>query len=682
MSNSLELIFVKARNAEKRGDHAEAAALYEAILRRFPANARARKLLAALPGTAGEAEVSLPRADFDALLALYKQGRLAELVVQGEPLAARYPRTAVLHNMLGAANLRLQRPGQAADAFRAALAAKSDYAEAHNHLGIAFKQLGQPAEALASYEQALRVNPDYADAHNNMGNLLKDLGRRAEAVIHYERALQIKADYPDANNNLGNMLQELGRLDEALACYARAIEARPDYAAARAQQLHLWAHMCDWEALAADAGGRSQLGVVGEPVPPFIMLTLDDNPERNRSRAERFCAGQYRMAPLPPFATPAPRGEKLRIGYFSADFHDHATMYLMARMFELHDRDRFEIHIFSYGPARNDEMRQRLRRAVDAFHDVAAMDDRQVAALARDEGIDIAVDLKGYTAEARLGILAWRPAPIQISYLGYPGTLGAPFIDYIVADKIVIPDEQRRHYAESIIYLPGSYQVNDDHRRISAMMTTRAECGLPEDGFVFCCFNNSYKITPREFDIWMRLLGRIEGSVFWLLRANRWAEANLRKEAARRGIDPDRLVFAHRLPQAEHLARQRLADLFLDSFDCNAHTTASDALWAGLPVLTRPGRGFAARVAASLLDAVGLSELVVATLADYERLAVELAGDRARLSAVRTRLAANLPSAPLFQTERFVRQLEAAYDRVHADRAAGKAVADIAIDAA
>jgi predicted O-linked N-acetylglucosamine transferase (SPINDLY family) len=307
------------------------------------------------------------------------------------------------------------------------------------------------------------------------------------------------------------------------------------------------------------------------------------------------------------------------------------------------------------------------------------LSDQQAADLARRDELDIAVDLKGYTGDSRLGIFAWRPAPIQISYLGYPGTLAAPFIDYVIADKVVIPEEMRQHYAESVFYLPDSYQVNDNTRTIADRQLTRAEVGLPEAGFVFCCFNSSYKITPQEFDIWMRLLDRVEGSVLWLFEANQWAPDNLRREAEKRAIDPDRLVFAERLPQAEHLARHRLADLFLDTFNVNAHTTASDALWAGLPVVTRLGRGFAARVAGSLLQAVGLPELVTTTSEDYEALALDLATDPARLSTIKARLATNRLTMPLFDSEALTRHIEAAYETVYGNYLTGDEPRDIVI---
>ncbi len=415
------------------------------------------------------------------------------------------------------------------------------------------------------------------------------------------------------------------------------------------------------------------------------------HPARHRIRSERWAAERFRHIAPQPLPRPtaadaaadaahrdaAPR--RLRIGYFSADFFSHATMFLMAGLFRAHDRGRFAIHAYSYGPPRDDAVRRDLAGRVDSFTDIGAMGDSDVHALARRHGLDIAVDLKGFTQHNRSGLFAARLAPVQISYLGYPGTMGADCFDYILADSVVIPPEQRAHYSESVIRLPHSYQANDDRREIAANCPSRAELGLPEGAFVFCCFNNTYKIAPDAFAIWMRLLRQVDGSVLWLFRANRWAEANLRREAAAHGVDPARLVFAERLPQSEHLARHARADLFLDTFNYNAHTTASDALWAGLPLVTRAGRGFAARVGASLLHAVGLPELVTADDAGYEALALALARDPARLAAIRARLAENRRSAPLFDTAGFTRAIEAAYETACARYLDGHAPADFTI---
>jgi predicted O-linked N-acetylglucosamine transferase (SPINDLY family) len=361
------------------------------------------------------------------------------------------------------------------------------------------------------------------------------------------------------------------------------------------------------------------------------------------------------------WAGPIWRNNKVRVAYLSADFHQHATAYLMAELFELHDRSRFEIIGVSYGIDDKSEMRKRLVAAFDQFHDVLRKSDEEVAKLLHDLRIDIAIDLKGYTQDFRFGILAYRPAPIQASYLGFPGTIGAEFIDYIIADKTVAPFEHQVFYTEKIVHLPDCYQVNDTKRRIAERTPTRQETGLPDNGFVFCCFNNNWKITPDIFRVWMRLLHVVEGSVLWLLGDNKSAERNLRMEAQACGIDPARLVFASRLPLEGHLARYRVADLFLDTLPVNAHTTASDALWAGLPVVTRLGESFAGRVAASLLNAVGLSELVTHSIEDYEALALRLAKDPSLLEGYRNQLAKNRLTHPLFDTDRFRRHIEASY---------------------
>jgi protein O-GlcNAc transferase len=355
------------------------------------------------------------------------------------------------------------------------------------------------------------------------------------------------------------------------------------------------------------------------------------------------------------------RRDRLRIGYLSADFHRHATAFLIAELFERHDRSRFEVLGFSYGPDDESDMRARLVAAFDQFHVVHTVSDRDVAKLLNDLAVDIAVDLKGLTRDCRPGILAHRPAPIQVSYLGYPGTMGADFIDYVIADKVVLPFDQQPFWTEKIVHLPDSYQVNDSKRKIAAHTATRGDTGLPDQGFVFCCFNNTWKVTPPVFDVWMRLLKAVDNSVLWVLRDNIVAERNLRKEAALRGVDPLRLVFAESLPLEEHLARQRLAELFLDTLPVNAHTTASDALWAGLPVLTCYGQAFSGRVAASLLHAIGLPELVTHSLDEYEGVALRLARDPSQLEDLRNRLQNNQSTYPLFNTDRFRRHIEAAY---------------------
>jgi predicted O-linked N-acetylglucosamine transferase (SPINDLY family) len=408
-------------------------------------------------------------------------------------------------------------------------------------------------------------------------------------------------------------------------------------------------------------------------VSPFMLLGYSDDPALQRQCARNYSDHRVPSSPTPLWTGGARRHDKIRVAYLSADFRRHPMTSVITGLFEAHDRAAFEISGISFGIDDGSPMRRRLIAAFDRFDDVRGMVDEEIAKLLYEHEIDIAIDRNGHTRDSRPGILARRPAPVQVNYLGYPGTMGARFIDYIIADKVVVPFEHQQFFTEKIVHLPDCYQVNDDKRKIADTTPTRREAGLPERGFVFCCFNNNWKITPAMFDIWMRLLHRVEGSVLWLLRDNDGAERNLRQEAALRGVDPARLVFAGRLPAEAHLARHRLADLFLDTLPYNAHTTASDALWVGLPVVTCMGETFAARVAASLLRAIGMPELIAADLADYETLALRLAQDSALLAGTKAKLQWQRDTHPLFDTGRFARHIEAAYRTMEEIRQRGEA---------
>jgi predicted O-linked N-acetylglucosamine transferase (SPINDLY family) len=430
--------------------------------------------------------------------------------------------------------------------------------------------------------------------------------------------------------------------------------------------------LCDWDGMASAVEDLVHKAWQGKRATrPFTVLALSDDPRLQRQVAQISAeASTPGPGALPPIVK-RPGGPRIRVGYYSGDYHNHATAHLMAEFFELHDEKRFEIFAFSFGMEIRDPMRARLERAFDRFVDVRMRSDREIARLSRDLQIDIAVDLKGFTQDSRPGIFVHRAAPVQVNYLGYPGTLGGDSWDYIFADHTLITPASRSHYSERVVYLPHSYQVNNRHPPTGTEEFGRAELGLPAGGIVFCSFNSLYKITPAMFDSWMRILKRVEASVLWLLAENPLAVENLRKEAGRRDVDAARLVFAEPMPLARHLARLGAADLCLDSFPCGAHTTASDALWAGVPVITRPGESFASRVAASLLHALGMPDLVATSEQRYETLAVEIATDAARLAALRSRLRAARMTAPLFDTPRTTLHLEQAYsmiyDRYHAD---------------
>jgi len=514
------------------------------------------------------------------------------------------------------------------------------------------------SRAETCFQEAIRHDPTNAIGHINLAILLRSLERFKEAEERCLKAIELNSEHADAFNELGQIYRRLNRLEEAEANLVKALELNSDLASAEAQLLNLRQLMCKFIPTEELLEASERLGIVTGPVSPFASLCWVDNPANQLRRSQRWTDVNYGNRYSFPISAPVTRPSRLKIGYFSADFHDFAGMYLMIGLLENHDRSKYEIYAFSYGPDKDDAMRRRIVSAVDHFVEIRDMPTDDTVQLARDIGIDIAIHRNGHTKLSRTELFQRRLAPIQISYLGFPGTLGARFIDYLVADPIVIPDQYRDCYSENVIYLPHTYQPNDNKRIISESLGTRADHGLLDGSIVLCCFNNSYKIGQKEFDIWMRILGRHPDSVLWLLRPTQGAMRNLRERAESWSIDPARIVFADKVPNPDHLARHRHADLMLDTFYYNAHTTASDALWAGLPIVTKAGKQFSARVAASLLTALGLPELVVESERAYEALIDRLLSDRLMLKEIKMRLQKNRGLQPLFDTERYTRNFE------------------------
>jgi len=483
-----------------------------------------------------------------------------------------------------------------------------------------------------------------------------------------------------ARFGLGNIHLELKRYDKAFASYDETMRLKADFPELEAVRLHAKMHLCNWQNFDSECAHLlSKLRSKSAVVSPFALVALPSSAQDQLECATLFAAKNLPGPDNIVWQIPKHDHERIRIAYLSADFHQHAISYLMAGLFESHDKSKFELVGLSFGPVTDDDMQRRVKAPFDTFIDVQDRTDLEVALLARSLEVDIAVDLKGFTEFNRAAIFAMRAAPLQVNYLGYPGTMGASFMDYIIADSIVIPPLDQRFYAEKVVYLPYSYQVNDAQRSMSDREYKRAEVGLPQAGFVFCCFNNSYKITPDVFAMWMRILKAIENSVLWLIESNPNAVANLRNAATCNGVSPERLVFAKRMSLPDHLARHRLADLFLDTSPCNAHTTASDSLWAGVPVLSQIGETFAGRVAASLLNAIGLCELVVPTAQAYESLAIELASNPPALACIRSKLAHRRCQAPLFDTKLFTKDIELAYRAMYDRHKAGLPPAPIDI---
>ena len=596
-------------------------------------------------------------------IVLRLQGRLEAALSHCDAALRIAPNFAEAWNNRGNVLFDLKRFHDALECYDRAVGLQPRLAEAHLGRGNVFIQLRRAGEALAAYESALAVRPDSADGHLGRGNALRQMMRVEEALAAYDRVVVVKPDYAECQLLRGEMLLLLGRHDAARDAFAKGFALKPDQPYAEGALLAAKLQSCDWNDL--DAERAHLTAAVGQGLPrvdPLRMLYVLDSPADQLK-----CAGIWVADRCPPSPQPLWRGERyehdrIRVAYLSADFRHHAVAYLTAGMFEAHDRSRFETTAVSIGPETNDDMRARLRGAFDRFIDVRARSDEEIAQLLRRFEIDIAVDLSGFTENSRPHIMAQRPAPVQVSYLGYSATMGASYIDYIIADQTVIPPEHTAFFTENIAWLPDAFMANDAGRRISERTPSRAECGLPDGVFVFCCFNHPYKISPDIFRVWMRLLKSTQDSVLWLSGAQATAQANLRREAEQCGVASERLIFAPRAPEmADHLARQRQADLFLDTLPYNAHTTSADALWAGVPVVTCLGSAFAGRVAASLLRAVGLDDLVTESLEDYEALARRIAGDPALSASLKARLARNRNVFPLFDTNRFTRSIEAAY---------------------
>jgi predicted O-linked N-acetylglucosamine transferase (SPINDLY family) len=594
--------------------------------------------------------------------ALQSLKRLEEAISHYEEAIRLNPHLVEAYSNLGNSLRALDRYDEAIARYNQAIAVRPSYAEAHYNLGSALSALNRYEEAIASLRSALAINPDMAAAYTNLASVLYKLGRYEDAIAQCRTALEIEPDSTGAQNNLGNALAKLGRLDQAIACYRRVVELEPGQENARSMAFELGRLMCDWSQSEADRQALiDDLRAGRLAVPPFGIVTSVDDPDLQLRAARGFVESEG-LASRPALAAGRRyRHDRIRLAYLSADFREHATAFLAAELFERHDRRRFDLHAISWGPDDGSGLRKRLERSFDRFIDVRETSDSGVAREMHDLEIDIAVDLNGFFEGCRPDILARRPAPIQVNYLGYPATMGADYIDYVVVDPFIVGADQQAFFSEKLVFLPECYQPNDRQRPISARAPNRGECGLPDGALVAACFNSPYKITPDVFDIWMRVLRAVPGAVLWLLGDNPWEERNLRREAQRRGVAPERLVFAPRRALPDHLARHSLADLFLDTFPCNAHTTASDALWAGLPLLTCAGRSFAARVAGSLLHSVGLPELVTHNLGDYEAMALKLARAPERLVEIRARLRESRATAPLFDAGRLARHLEAGY---------------------
>jgi predicted O-linked N-acetylglucosamine transferase (SPINDLY family) len=683
-----------------RGDLAAAKRECELLLQQAPRAGNAFRMLAVIESRLGypdRAVIAIQEAlklDPDDPASLNIQGeilmgmnRLPAALAAFDRAWSRAPEFLPALLNRGNALLYLNRPAEALNSFERVIAADSLNAEATLNRGRALSSLGRRPEALESFTRAIALAPGHIDALIARADLLCRSGRLAEGLQDLDRVLALDPDHPMALQNSATALHMCGELEPAVARYERLIallnthlHSRPNAAEGLDYALGMVVScrrtMCAWERLAAQETRLVERVLSGPTAfKPFLSLMITDDARVHALCARRTWSNQVNenVLPIPAQAPPRPRSDRLRIAYLCGDFRDHPTSWLIARLIEVHDRSRFEVYAFATIPADESVMGRRLANAFDAIVDISNLGDAEAAQTIAEHRVDILVDLSGFLDLNRGGVLARRPAPLSVHFLGYPGPLGAPWIDYFVADGIVLPREQDALYDCAVVRLPHSYQVNDDSRQATPHRPSHEAAGLPRESFVFCGFCQPVKLSAAVFDVWMRILAKVPDSVLWLLEDNRYVSENLREEARRRGIDPIRLVFAARVDQAEHMARLPLAQLMLDTWPCGAHTTGSDALWAGVPFITRLGSSFASRVGTSLVRALGMPELAVETLAEYESLAVELAQSTTRLADIRRRLDENKRTAPLFNTSLFRGHIEAAYDKMWERFASGRA---------
>lgn len=620
-------------------------------------------------------------------LLLGRQNRFQEAVdklTQAIELAPNYP---PFYSDRGNALSALKRLDESLSDHNQAIKLAPNFYGFHHNRGNALAENAQYEAALADYDRAIQLKPDYAAAYSGRGNVLLDLNRHEEALAAFDKALSIEPNLAEAWLGRGTVFNNRKRYDEAFTAFDKALSIKPDLETVEGARLHAKMSLCNWSNVDKETG-RLIAAIRSKKAasPPLALLSLTDSAADHLLCAQSRFAAKLSIAAASSAATSSRqnkvhRHDKIRVGYVSTDFRVHPVGYLAAGLFAAHDQSRFETFAFSIGPDDRSDLRARMEQSFSRFIDLSASGDREVIEAIQSCGIDILVDLNGHTEGARTSIFAGHPAPIVVNFLGYAGTMGASVYDYAVVDSCVAPASNRQFFSEKLAYLPHCFLPHDEvGRKISDRPVNRAEHELPENGFVFCCFNNAYKLNPRVFRSWMTILGRVNDSVLWLSDLHAAARQNLRDEAKRRGVDPDRLVFAKRVPSpSEHLARHQLADLFLDTLPYNAHTTASDALWAGLPVLTQIGNSFAGRVGASLLTAIDMPELITHSVEEYEALAIELALHPEKLKAIKQKLAGHRVATPLFDTPSYTKHIEAAYQAMYQRYQAGLPPDDIEI---
>ena len=542
------------------------------------------------------------------------------------------------------------------------------FAKAYNNLGNILRDQNLHFEAIKNYKEAIKINPNFAEIYNNLGNTLSDINQIDDAIEALQKAIELDDKYYQAYNNLGNLYSKKKDILLAINCYEKASSINKNFSSALASSIFHKMNLCDWSAIEDFLKNKDTLGIVGEEITPFYTLAMEDNPRNQLLRSINYSKKKLEKFSQQNQNLKLYENKKIKIGYYSSDFYDHATMYLISGLLREHDKDEFEIIVFNYGKNKSTEFVNSIMKNVDLYKDVSNVPDLEIVKLSRELKIDIAIDLKGHTLNSKTKLFAYRMAPIQINYLGYPGSLGTSFIDYIIADKILIPDSESKHYSEKIIYLPNSYQPNDNQREISKIETKKEDFDFPENSLILSCLNSTYKITPDELEIWSRILEKTNNTYLWLLDTNKQGKNNLINFFKNKNIDIKRIKFAENLSHSCHLERLRHSDVFLDTFNVNAHTTCSDALWVGVPVVTKQGKQFSARVASSLLNALNLNELITKNKDEYEKLILKLVNDKKKLIDLKNKIKQNIKNEALFNTKQYVKHYEIALKKAYENK--------------
>ena len=567
-------------------------------------------------------------------------------------------------NLLAILNFHNKDFVQSIKFFEKAIEINPNISETYNNLGNVYYEFKQFNIAIENYNKALKIKPNFALSYYNRAKALQEINQKQEAISDYDKAISINNNFSAAYKNLGNLYMELKILDKSIYNHVQALKINPNMSYLNGTIIQSKCGLSEWANFKEDKLFLKNNILSGKKTTsPFPTILIYDSPSLQKKAIEIFVNNEFEKPKK--IKLEKIKNKKIKIGYYSSDFHNHATMYLMANLFELHDKNKFETYAYSFGPDDGSKIRKRVMKTFDKFFDVKSKTTKEIVHHSRELNLDIAVDLKGFTNNNRFDLFIERCAPIQISYLGFPGTTSSDCIDYLIADKIVIPEENKNYYSENIIYLPNSYQVNDSNPDLSKKIFSKKDFNLPENKFIFCCFNHNFKILPDMFEIWMKILKKVKNSVIWLLIDNETAQNNLKKILVSNDIDPNRMIFAGRLPHSEHIIRLGLADLFLDTFPCNAHTTASDALRSSLPIITIKGNSFASRVASSLLSSVGLEELITNSGKEYQELAVKIAENKNFYKETKDKLKKNILDMPLFNSKLFTKKLETAYIEVY-----------------